>query len=380
MTLLAVAGAAKAQGAPRLHVAMAGPAQTVFASNRDPCGANDAPDVNARAVRDARGNVVMFALHDVNRALRGPDLDHLKIDCSVAYRGHGDPDPAHYDDHSWIAALWTKDGETVSALVHHEYHANEHPGRCVTSNAMACWYNTIIEIASHDGARSFAKPKEPVVAAAPFRQSFDQTRHRGFFNPSNIVSWRGKAYFFASTTGWSGQPYGACLFASARPADPRSWRAFDGRAFSVHYEDPYAYGFRAPTPCAPIAPFGDPVGSIVRYRPSGAFLAVWQAKEGAGPYPLSGFYTASSRDLLHWSSPRLLMPGDTLYDDPCRSGGRLINYPSLLDPSARTRTFQDVGAHPWLYYVAMKADGCSIASNRVLLRRPLLVSTERGRR
>lgn len=364
----------EAAPAPSLGLALAGPVQTVFTPATDPCHGDDVPDVNARAFRDRRGNVVLFGLHDVNRALRGPDLAHLKIDCDVAYRAHGNANPAAYDDHGWIAALWTEDGRHVSALIHHEYHASEHPGRCKTTNFMSCWYNTILELRSSDGARSFARPKHPVVAAAPFRQSFDQTRHRGFFNPSNIVTFRGAQYFFASTTGWRGQPYGACLFRSRMPADSQSWRAFDGRAFTIHYDDPYAPGFVAPKPCAVIAPFGVPVGAVVRYRPAGVFLAVWQAKQDAGLFPLSGFYYATSRDLLRWSDPRLLVAGDTLYDDACHSGGQLINYPSVLDDHTKSRNFEDVGDRPWLYFASLRVDGCAVTSDRVLLRRRLLIS------
>jgi hypothetical protein len=376
--VLATPGRLEAATPPELRVTLAGPVQTVFSPTADACDGNDVPDVNARAFRDAQGHVVLFGLHDVNRALRGPDLAHLKIDCAVAYRADGNPNPAAYDDHAWIAALWTSDGRNVSALVHHEYHASEHPGRCITTDFMSCWYNTILEIQSKDGARSFARSKHPVVAAPPFRQSVDQTRHRGFFNPSNIVTFRGARYFFASTTGWSGQPYGACLFRSKTPADPQSWRAFDGRAFTVRYMDPYAPGFIEPKPCAVIAPFGVPVGAVVRIRPAGVFLAVWQAKQDAGLFPLSGFYFATSRNLIHWSDPRLLVAGDTLYDDACRSGGLLINYPSVLDDKAQTRNFEDVGNSPWLYFVSLRVNGCTVTSDRMLLRRRLVISRNGG--
>ena len=96
-----------------------------------------------------------------------------------------------------------------------------------------------------------------------------QGRHRGFFNPSNIYSDGRYEYFFAATTGWDGQPYGACLFRSSTPLDPGSWRAYDGHAYSIRYTDPY----RQPDPgvkaCAQIGPFTSPVGAVVRLRQSG---------------------------------------------------------------------------------------------------------------
>jgi hypothetical protein len=124
-----------------------------------------------------------------------------------------------------------------------------------------------------------------------------------------------------------------------------------------------------------IAPFGVPVGAVVRDRSTDVFLAVWQAKRDAGLFPLSGFYIATSRDLLHWSDPRLLVAGDTLYDDACKSGGRLIAYPSVLDDNAQTRNFEDVGSAPWLYFASLRVDGCTVTSDRVLLRRRLVISS-----
>ena len=76
------------------------------------------------------GAVALFGMHYRNRALRGPDLDQLKLDCTVVLDSGEKADPALYDDRSWITATWTEDGTRVAALVHHEYQANEHPGRC----------------------------------------------------------------------------------------------------------------------------------------------------------------------------------------------------------------------------------------------------------
>ena len=226
-------------------------------------------------------------------------------------------------------------------------------GGRATSNALACWYNTIIAARSNDGGVHFAPASPLVVAAAPFRQDVDQTRHRGFFNPSNIVSDGHFTYFMASTTGWSAsasglapeaeQEAGVCLFRSATPADPLSWRAWDGRGYTVAYADPYA-GKPRPAPCAVIAPFPAPVGSIVRVEPGGLWLAAFQAKADSGVFPVPGFYTATSRDLLHWSAPRLLLPGPTLYDDACHAGGPLIAYPVILDPASPSRNFDRTGA------------------------------------
>ncbi|MDF2600515.1 MAG: hypothetical protein K0Q54_3338 [Methylobacterium brachiatum] len=378
VSLLLIPPKAQAAAEPPLSaLTPVGPPAIVFKAGRDACDGADVPDAPARAFRDAAGAVALFGMHYRNRALRGPDLDHLKLDCAVVLDSGEKPDPASYDDRSWITATWTEDGRHVAALLHHEYQANEHPGRCPAGSYMACWYNTITAAASADGGRSFLRRNPPVVVAgAPFRQEVDQGRHRGFFNPSNIVAegrWR---YVLVSTTGWdrpgSDQAAGLCLFRSDDPADPARWRAWTGTGFTAAFPDPY----RKPVPpgatCRPVGPFPGPVGAVVRHRATGAWIAVFMAKAGDG-FARSGFYWSSSRDLIAWDTPRLLLDGATLYDDPCKATAPLIAYPSLLDPAAQGRNFDDVGDGALLTYASLRVEGCTITSDRDLLRRPVAI-------
>ena len=370
---------------PLAAVTPIGPTEAVFSPARDRCDGDDVPDTPARAFRDDQGQIVLFAMHTLNRALRGSGFDRLKIDCRPTLPSHGNADPSRYDDASWIAATWTQDGRRVEALVHHEFQANTHPGRCAHKEYLACWYNSIVAVRSLDGGHSFVRPDPPVlVAGAPFRQDVGQGRHRGFFNPSNIVQDGGSYYFLSSTTGWpvtSGRPghageaqqdSGACLFRTRTPHAPASWRAYDGKAFSIAYHDPYRAEAR-PKPCMTIAPFPAPVGAVVRHRASGAWIAVFQARADGRQFAEPGFYTTSSRDLLHWDTPRLLIAGPTLYDNPCDARGRLIAYPSLIDPEAQGRNFDDVGDAADLYYVALGVEGCAVTSERDLLRRRVAI-------
>ena len=368
---------ARARDVPPLRVTVTSSPAVVFAAPRDGCDPDDVPDAPVRAYRDAAGGIVMFGLHYDNRALKGPSFGNLKIDCHIVYPSHGDPDPARYDDRSWIAATWTGDGRTVSALIHHEYQANAHPGRCRFPDYMQCWFNTVLEAGSTNGGDDFGRPAA-VVASAPFRQDRDQGRHRGFFNPSNIVSGGRYYYFMASTTGWTDgdQSGGVCLFRSDRPQDPESWRAWDGNGYTIRYADPYRTDPH-PAACAVISPFPAPVGSIVRIDPSGLWLAAFQAKADAGAFPVSGFYTATSRDLLHWSEPRLLLPGPTLYDDACTAAGPLMAYPVILDPASPSRNFDHAGATPDLYYDVLQTDGCTIGGRRTMVRRKIAIGATR---
>lgn len=348
----------------------------VFDRQRDACDGHDVPDAPTRAFRDKDGKIAMFGMHHVNRALRGEKLDAMKLDCQVVLAsGHKD-DPAAYDDYSWITATWTDDGVNVAALVHQEYHANEHRGRCAFSDMMRCWTNSILVARSADGGRSFARPRgSAVLATYPFRQDVGQGRHRGFFNPSNIVSTPdGWKHVFIATTGWSGQKHGACLFRTKTPGDPQSWRGWNGHSFAAQTGDPYASTAVSDKTCEPIAPFVTPVGAVVKHRASGAWIAVLMAAKHDQFFSEPGFWATASRDLIHWSKPTLVVAGKTLYDDPCTAGPQIIAYPSLLDPEATTRNFEDVGDQAELFYATMRVDGCQATSDRNLVRRRVRIS------
>lgn len=364
-----------AQQPSRLQAKLTGAWQVMYDPARHRCDGHDVPDTPPRAFRDSNGVIVMFALHYIARALRGPSLEDLKPDCNSAYDSPLDPDPAKYNSQSWIAATWTRDGADVQALAHHEYRAAVHK-RCniPASNALACWYNTMLAARSQDGGKRFARHAYPVIAAAPFRQEFEQHRHRGFLNPSNMFSDGKFVYFFAAQTGWRGQPHGVCLFRSADPARERSWRAFDGSGFTILYDDPYRPGLNPPRPCKPIDPFPAQVGAVVRHRASGLWLAVVQTWRDGKRFPVPGFYIATSRDLIRWSEPSLLMATRTLYDDACGAAA-LNSYPSILDPAAKGRNFDDTGDEPWLYWTSMRIEGCNHTSDRKLIRQRMQIGS-----
>lgn len=368
----AVLASSQAFAAGGLTLAFAGaPKQIVYNARADGCAPIDTPDIAPSAFRDDTGGIVMFGLHYVNRALRGRDFAHLKIDCHVALNSGLAADPAAWNDRRYIAGAWTNDGKRVTAIVHHEYHGDTHK-TCAAGTYMACWHNAVLSFSSGDGGRNFSMDKPAVVAAPPFPQSAHQGRHRGFFNPSNIVSDGRFKYFLASTTGWDGQPYGVCLFRSPNPHDSASWRAYDGGDFTIRYTDPYAQtGAPAPKPCAIIEPFLFPVQSLTRHRPSGQWIAVWMATRNERQFPVDGFYYAVSADLKSWTLPKILRAGATLLSSPC--SGELIAYPALLDETSQGRNFDNIGDSPWLFSANIETEGCN-TGNRILIRERMTVS------
>lgn len=370
--------AAQVAEARQLVVTVVGPSQVLYDARRQGCDVNDIPDAPLRAYRLPDGEIAAFALHYDNRRLVGPFLDRLKLECNVVFRATGDADPARYDDRAWIAATYTEDGQNVLALVHHEYQGHAHPGRCTAREYMACWWNSVIAILSPDGGKSFTRAPMPAIAASPEKSEIGQGRHRGFFNPSNIVKANGAYHTLIATTGWAGQSSGVCLFQSKSLAQGGDWRAFTGRGFAARFPDPYSETLRDQT-CQPIAPFPAPVGSVTRHEASGLWLAVFQAAKGmpdgrGGSFPVSGFYAASARDLTRWSEPRLILETRTLYDNPC--GESVIRaYPSLIDPAATSRNFETTGDIALLTYAETPVQGCNLRHERQLVARKVRISS-----
>lgn len=378
LCLAAAQLAAQTGGERQLVVTPVGAPEVLYDARRQGCDVNDIPDAPLRAYRTAEGEIAAFGLHYDNRRLLGPNFGQMKLECAVVFRGTGDGNPARYDDRAWITATYTEDGKSVFGLVHHEFQAHAHPGRCTLREYMACWWNSVFAILSPDGGKSFARAPSPVMAASPEKSEIGQGRHRGFFNPSNIVKVNGAYHTFIATTGWAGQSSGVCLFQARSLTGGADWRAFSGRGFSARFPDPYTEPLRNET-CQPIAPFPAPVGSVTRHEPSGLWLAVFQAAKGmpdglGGSFPVSGFYAASARDLTRWSEPRLILETKTLYDSPC--GESLIrSYPSLVDPASTSRNFETTGDMALLTYSETPVQGCNLRHERRLVARKVRISS-----
>lgn len=372
-----------AAGQRDLLVTPLGPQAVHFNPARDACDGHDVPDTPLRAFRDAGGQMQVFALHFENRRLTGKDVFALKPDCAVVFRGRGDADPARYDDRAWIAATYSPDGKRVIALAHHEYQGNQHPGRCRFDAYLPCWWNSVLALASSDGGARFAKTTRAVMAASREKFEIGQGRHRGFFNPSNLLAREGWLYTLIGTTGWQGQGAGTCLFrvslAKAEGSNGEDWRAFDGAEFTARFPDPYQERGKPGPGCQTLAPFPGPVGSITLHRPSGRYVAVFSAAAGSpdgngGLYARSGFYSATSRDLRHWGEPSLVLETRTLYDDAC-GVDFLRSYPVLLDPAAQSRNFEDVGEEARLFFVQMRVENCQHSGDRQLVSRKVRISS-----
>lgn len=353
----------------RVEIVPGAEEETVFSWSRQRCEQWHVPDAPLRAFRDDRGEVVAFASHHRNRPMTGVSLDRIAASCAIAFEARSSPDPAEFSDKSWIAATWTGNGRDVFALMHDEYHADSHPGACRLRDRMSCWYNVVTVARSADGGRHFANVEPRALVAAPaFRQDVGQGRHRGFFNPSNIIEHDGAWYTLIATAGGGEQKRGVCLFRSTDITDATAWRAFDGQDFTARAVDPYREDVSQAKPCQPLKNLPTVVGSVTRHEPSGQFLAI----QHLGPNPRQDIpggrvaYSWSS-DLRHWSPVQTLTVHPTMWSKDCSDRERHA-YGAIVDPSSRSRNFETTGDEPYLFMTKMRVTGCRIGPDRDLVR------------
>jgi len=362
-----------AKAVPSVSGVVIGPKEAVF-DTRDGCEQIDIPDAPARAFRDDHNMVHLLATHYVARAMIGPNLNQMKRDCRVVYRSPKDPDPSHFQDNNWLYSFYTMDGRRIAALVHSEYDADEIPGMCATpAEPNNCWWNTVTFAESFDGGYSFGVPTPPMnlVAALPYTYSVgNRASAYGYSGPTNIL--KIGSFYYALINDWPyrSQNYGPCLIRTQDVFDPGSWRAWNGKSFSIRFADPYRESIARDYEhvCEPVL-----VGAaecLLQHTPSGIFI-VTQFSPDNRFGAQAGFYIQASRDLVHWSQPALLVnfsdlragdgPGNWSYGDS-----------SLLDPTSSDREFSTISNTPYLYYV--RSDQNNAPYSRVLFRRQVKLS------
>jgi hypothetical protein len=289
----------------------------------------------------------------------------------VVFAGAEAADPAAFDDRGWLAAPFTRDGVTLYAVVHDEFQGHRHPGLCPSGRYMDCWYNALTLAVSRDGGRTFTR-LPGVVAALPYRYDEVTGAHRGYFNPSNIVTLDGHQFMMAFATQARAQAPGNCLLRTDRVDEPGAWRGWDGAGFEVAFINPY-HDHEEPAKhvCAPVGVgrLRWPVTSLVRHRPSGLFVATMQNAAADG-----GVFVSTSPDLRQWSEPASILSAAGQGAWRCGMAPPLA-YPSILDASSTDPSFASVDSHPELFLTRFNAHGCDLGSDRDLIRFDLAIVT-----
>lgn len=360
---------------PEPRLAIAGPEEMVFDWTTDACEPEDIPDLPARAFRDAGRQVHLVSAHIRNRAHIGANLNDVVHTCDVILESGRDADPAMFNDNEWIAAVYTEDGETVYAVVHHEYHGWEHDA-CTSAEHFDCWYNAATLAVSTDGGRTFsdaASPPDHFIAGLPHPYE-DGAGPYGVMEPGSIVKKDGYYYQFIRIDDYRSDAQWICLMRTDNLSDPSSWRAWDGEAFAVQFADPYRYpdASREDPLCAPVSP--DSLGVMNQSLTYNTYLERYVmlgiTADTIVGREVWGIYYSFSDDLLHWSHRRLLVevelpwtyqPGDDDY----------ILYPALIDPESLSLSFETTGQTAYLYFTRFNVSAGNSPLDRDLIRFPV---------
>jgi hypothetical protein len=348
---------------------VAGPERVIFSQARDGCDAHDIPDAPARAFRNDAGEMVLFAPNYRNRALVGPDLEHLVRDCAVRFAAAGSPVPALLDDRTWLQAFHTDNGRDVFALASASFIPYRHAMPCAAGNARTdCWFNGIAALASTDGGVTFAYLGEPPRQIAfPPPQPYDAASADppGFMTATNIVSWRGYLYTILWRREAGGESHN-CL-ARARADDTQHWEVWSGDGFVSAASFTGSGWSVAADDCAAVGPKAQPViRGLALHEADQTFVAVFQYRTGGA----RGFYYATSRDLIRWSPPQALLNVDLAADAAPR--GSYAGYPSIIDGASTDRNFGTIGASASLVFVRFLPYGAR-SMTRELVALPLRI-------
>jgi hypothetical protein len=359
-----------------------GSPQVVFDWSRDACSAEEIPDLPVRAFRDDSGRTQIILAHYVNRRLVGKDLAHLRGDCRPVLSSAASADPAMFSDRRWLASLYTLDGRTVYALVHDEYQGHRHAGRCRSGQYEPCWYNAVTLAVSNDGGDVYRQAPSPrhLIASIPQRYRPDDGP-AGMFAPSNIVrSPRdGFYYVLVRMIGYGGSPRGTCVLRAPRLDRADAWRAWDGAEFSIRLRDPYGKHPSRARFCVPVAKneIAEMDESLTYNAVLGGFLLVGltSAYDQQKRTIVDGVYYSSSDNLISWTPRRLLFEAERVQTYHCGDADP-IAYPSVIDPSSRSRSFDTSDANAYLYFTRLNYDGCQQTRDRDLLRVPIAVGEQ----
>jgi hypothetical protein len=335
----------------------------------------------ARAFRDSTGVVhLVAASSDLYESL-GATLDGVQHNCDAAFLSANDPDPAAYNDQSWLTSFYTFDGKRVAALTHMEYHGWAHPGECGSQNFNLCEYDSDTYHVSNDGGYHFESFKAPnnFVAGIPYKYRID-SGPMGYSVDTNIVAWGGWYYALATAWTWPRNctvtpgPH-HCLTSGGSPIrtqnvfDPASWRGWNGSQFALTFADPYAGPIEHPQQhvYTPVTWMNAVSGINVYTTANVAVATLWDYWDDE--YGPPGLYLSTSTDFVNWTKPVLVATlNELLADDP--KGSWTYAYFSLLDPTATDRNFSTMGDQPYLYYVRLDNN----SSSRVLFRRPIALT------
>jgi len=333
-----------------------GKVETVYDWSEQQCDVWDRPDIVAKALIDADGNVQLYAVSSVsNRKSIGDNLSDVTHDCRRIFANHDNPDLRLYDDNNWLMSPYTLDGTTIYGLVHMEYHGWEPADQvaaglracnvptAIAPHPPACWWNAINLAKSIDKGDSFVYATLPDqnVANTSVDYDPDYPYNTGVFSSSNIMAKDGYYYVTTNTiVPTEITPiYKACLMRTNNLDDPSSWRYWDGSSQDV------TTSFSIPARGVPAS--GSGTCAMINIMKSDLHWSDYLNKyTNIGRNSDGRWFLKTAPTITNWNGSMVIssVPLDNLYSNPTK-------YHALIQPGAETRNFEDIGRSPWMYYV-----------------------------
>ncbi|WP_027577876.1 hypothetical protein [Bradyrhizobium sp. Ai1a-2] len=351
-----------------------GPETVVYKWSTQKCADDFIPDSPARAFRRRDNSIALIAAHFKNQFLVGRSFNDLKPNCTISSFGAESHDAAAFDTRYWIQAL-VPSNDSVIALASHEFSGYRHHQCTVNSvKPSSCWFSSILALVPDGESLHFNFPRDPKsksVAIPP--KSYDPNRGKryGFFTTSNAIVKDGFAYVFI----WAeldSKPRN-CLFRAPLSDVLGNWVSYRNGSFSQPFTGPDDETSET-AECDAISP-GNILGQIRSVISVGNNWVGVFMRRTASP-DTTGVYYSSSTDLIHWSSPKLL-----LKVSPWSGGtgcGTFYEYPSLIDHHSSSRFFDSANGQLYLYLTRANWTDCKGGLNRDLVRVPLEI-LEQGR-
>ncbi|MFK7792866.1 MAG: hypothetical protein AB8B88_09385 [Devosiaceae bacterium] len=358
-----------------IGIEVTGPIEVVFDWTTDRCYEFQIPDLPVRAFRDADGQINLVLSHDSAHAMRGADFDSLAIDCEPIMASSYDDDPSQFNNHEWVASVYTQDGRTVHALIHNEYQGNRYNTGCASRDYFQCWYNAVTSAISTDGGRNFSQPIEPpdhLVATITETYTPDEGIF-GAFSPSNIISFQGHFYALLKLQTYPFGDQHVCLMRTENLSYPDSWRYWNGVEFSGIFADPYRDNLREmrATNCAPVGfnEIAQMYEGVVWHDGLERFVLVGTSNDPTRDPNPYGYYYAFSENLINWTRRMPLLEVRL----PWRATGRQTTYlyPTLLDHDSESRNFETTDGSAYLYFTRLNFGSGNL--DRDLVRVPVRI-------
>jgi hypothetical protein len=354
-------------------VSVVGSETVIYDSERDGCTKDDISDAPMRAVRLSNGDLLASGAWATNRLLRGKDFYSLKKQCSQATISARNPNPEAFNDWTWLMSFWTDNGSTIHALAHEEYQGHRYPGKCESGKQMLCTYQAVNAFRSDDEGRTFSRVGKWPIAASRGRYDSAANRMTGFRHPSNIVRYEGFYYAIIETTAEQEQQGGNCLFRTADITDPDAWTYLTKSGWHSSSFNPYDDTV-APPPCDRLSRLSGIVWSVLRRNADGQFIALITTRSKQ-PNRVD-LALSSSLDLKTWTDPVSFYTIVAAWNADCGQPYR-YNYPSLIDPSSSSKSFETISSEGMLFMSRIQMKGCSQTMHRDAVAYPLHIEWNR---